>query len=129
MGVSPMSLVAFARMHGQDAHATNKSSEFQQRDLRLLLHLFHGALFRRLVRPPAKKFRSVSEAPAGEMVVADFDHQHRLERLPFRRALRAPAAGPAGLVAGETGRGDERLDFLEQLLPFGRFETRTESDV
>src|SRR5215510_5545716 len=73
----------------------------------LLLHLIERALPRRLVGAPAQQPGAVAEALAAEVIVADLDHELRLERLPFGRALRRPAAGPAGGVAGEARRRNE----------------------
>ena len=58
----------------------------------------------------------MTEAPAGEMIVADLDHELRLERLPFRRTLGRPAARSAGRVAGEAGRRDELFQLLRSAL-------------
>src|SRR5262249_52503415 len=73
----------------------------------LLLDLVQRALLRRLVGTPAHQPGTVAEAIAGKVVVADFHHELRLERLPLGRALGRPAARPARRVAGEAGRGDQ----------------------
>src|SRR5581483_12102969 len=78
----------------------------------LLLQLLEGALLRRLVRAPAQDGCAVAEALAGEMVVADFDHELRFQRTPLRRALGRPAAGAARRIAGEAGRGDQRFQLV-----------------
>src|SRR5690348_18388469 len=80
----------------------------------LLLHLLERALARRLVGPPAQELRAVTKAIAGKMVVADFDHKLRLERLPFGRALRRPAARATRRIAGESRRRDQLLELLGQ---------------
>src|SRR5688572_10573836 len=103
--------------------------EAERGDLRLLLDLLHRALARRLVRAPAKEGRAVTEAAAAEVVVADFDDELGVERLPFGAALRAPAARAAGRVAGEAGRLDELLEPLrERGLVLGA-DRRAEADV
>src|SRR5687767_4481529 len=63
--------------------------------------LLEGALARGLVGPPADQPGPVPEAVAGDLVVADLDHQFGRQRDPFAGALGAPAAGAAGRVAGE----------------------------
>src|SRR4029077_8863264 len=78
----------------------------------LLLDLIERALPRRLVRPPAYEARAVTEAAAREMVVADLDHELRLERLPLAGALGRPAARTARRVAGESRRRDQNLQFF-----------------
>src|SRR2546421_13020377 len=57
----------------------------------VMFDLLQRALSARLVRTPAQERRSVTEAPGGEMVVGDFDHEPGHEWLPLGRALRAPA--------------------------------------
>src|SRR5579862_1738383 len=79
-------------------------------------HLLVSAASRRLFRTPAQELRPVTKAAAGKMVVANFAHQLRLQPLPFATAFRAPAARPAGRVAGESRAThvwlQERLEFL-----------------
>src|SRR4029077_16363923 len=64
------------------------------------------------VRPPAQQARTVTEAPAREMVVANLDHELRLERLPLAGALRRPAARTTRRVAGESRGRDQNLQFF-----------------
>ena len=52
----------------------------------------------------------MAETVAGDVVVADLDHELRLQRLPFAGALGAPAARAARRVAGEAGRRAQRLE-------------------
>jgi hypothetical protein len=77
--------------------------------------LIHPALFRRLVRAPAQEARRVAEAVAGHLVVLHLGDQIPAQRLPLRRAFCRPAARPAGRVAGEARRFDQRLQPLDQL--------------
>src|SRR5689334_19374388 len=72
------------------------------------MHLFHGALLWRLVRPPTQQPRAVAESSAAEMIVTNLDHQFWLKWFPFRGPFRRPAAGPARLVASEA-RGRDQL--------------------
>jgi hypothetical protein len=48
------------------------------------------------------------------MIITDLDDEFRTQRLPFAAALRAPSAGTAGCIAGETGRLDETFELLGQ---------------
>src|SRR4029453_10777916 len=66
-----------------------------------MLHLIHGALARGFVGTPAKKPCAVSKAPAGEMVVGNFNDYFRSDWFPCARALRAPTAGSSRRVASE----------------------------
>src|SRR5215471_4204869 len=77
-------------------------------------NLLEGALPRRLVWTKAKQLSSMTEAIAGNVVVADLDNDFRFERLPFAGALSAPAARPARGLAGEAWRSDECLECLGQ---------------
>src|SRR5438477_6560643 len=63
------------------------------------------------------------------MVVADFDDEPRLERLPFCRSLGRPAAGTARLVAGKARRGDQLFELFGQRLFLCRLDGRGESNV
>src|SRR3954447_6221706 len=71
--------------------------------------LVHPALLRRLVGPPAQEFGAVAEAAAADMVVADLGDELGPQRLPLGAPRVAPAARPAGCVAGEARRLDQRL--------------------
>src|SRR6185437_9442319 len=103
----------------------------QPHQVRLLRarHLLRRALPRRLVRPPAQQTWAVAEPAAGEMIVADLDHELRLERLPLRRALGRPAARAAGLVAGEAGRADQLFELLGQRFLLAALHRRGEADM
>src|SRR5262245_11579114 len=63
------------------------------------------------------------------VVVFHLGHQLRLERLPFRRTLRAPAARASGRVAGESGRLHELLELRNERATIVRRDPRRESDV
>src|SRR5262249_22069788 len=65
---------------------------------------------RRFVGPPAQELRPVAKAVPGEMIVLNFHHELRLERLPLRGAAGRPPARPAGRVAAEPGRRNEPLE-------------------
>ena len=87
------------------AHAANSSAELRR--AKLGRELVEGALARRLVGTPAQEAGAVAEAAAGDLVVADFDHQLRAAAAAIRRARSGPAARPARRVAGEAGRADQ----------------------
>ncbi len=78
-------------------------SQERDRPAFMLLHLFHGALARILVRAPPKESCAVSKTAAGEMIVRDFDDNLGRDRFPFAAALCAPTARASGRVASETG--------------------------
>ncbi len=63
--------------------ARRRGGQQFQRGPASLINLFHLALTRRLIGPPAHKTRAVAEAPAREMVVLHFDDKFWLERLPL----------------------------------------------
>ena len=71
----------------------------------------------------------MAEAVAGEVVVADFDHESRGERLPLPGALAGPAAGTAGGAAGEAGRLDEGPHLAEEGRAVRGREPRGEAHV
>src|SRR5215510_12030326 len=76
------------------------------------LDLLEGALLRILVWTKTNELRSVTEAVAGDMIVAHLDNEIRLYRLPFAAAFGAPPARTAGRFAGESGRRYQRFEFL-----------------
>ena len=71
----------------------------------------------------------MAEASAGEMIELDFADQFGSERLPFKRMLRAPAAGAAGCFSGESRSLDELFQSLGQGGAFFRMNRRSEADV
>src|SRR6185503_7365483 len=81
--------------------------------------LLERALLRVLVRAPPDKTGAVTEAASGHLIVADFDHEHRLQRLPLAGALRVPPAGTARRAAGEARRLDQGLQLLRERRPLG----------
>src|SRR6266542_5255573 len=86
--------------------------------------LLKGALFRLLVRAPAEELCAVTKAAAGEMIILNFNHQLRLERLPFACLLRAPAAWSAGLVTRKSRWRSQRFELFSQLLLLRFIEAR-----
>lgn len=78
----------------------------------LLAQLIKRTLSRCLIRPPSQQFCPMSETAARDMVEPHFDDQIRTQRFPFAAALRAPAAGSTGGVAGETGRLAQCLQLM-----------------
>src|SRR5262245_16151859 len=95
----------------------------------LLLDLIESALFRRLVGTPAQQTRAVPKALAREIVIATLDHELRLQRLPFARALRRPAAGPSRRVAAKAGRGNQSFEFFGERRFFLPFDRRGKPDM
>jgi hypothetical protein len=95
----------------------------------LLLDLIDGALPWRLIRAPAQQPGAMSEALAGEMVVADLDHELRFERHPLGRTFGGPAARPAGRIPGEAGRAGQRFQSFRQRGLVLTSDRRGESDV
>src|SRR6266404_2649956 len=72
------------------------------------------AIARLLVRTPPSKMRHVPEASALHVLISDFDHQLRSQRLPRQVLALAPAALATGhAMAGFTVRGR----MLRPLLP------------
>jgi hypothetical protein len=65
-----------------------------------LRELIHLTLLRRLVGPPAEQFRAMAETIARDMIVANFDDEFRLERVP--EVL--PCLDSIGLVPQERNR-------------------------
>ena len=65
------------------------------------LELFHSALRRLFVRPPANDRRAVPKTASGKMVVGDFNDKLRTYRDPFRRPLRRPTARRTWRIPGE----------------------------
>ena len=77
----------------RDALGVKQFSEL--RGSKLGRELIECALLRILVGAPAQETGAVTEAPAGDLIVADFGDQRGLERLPFGRALGLPPARAA----------------------------------
>src|ERR1700740_1990279 len=86
------------------------SKECQRRAI-LAADLVDSAILGLFIGPPAEKFCSVAETPASEMIELHLSHQPGIERLPFCRALRAPAARASRRAAGETRRLDHPFQF------------------
>src|SRR5437899_7534175 len=83
------------------------SKQLQRSAATLLAELIHLALARSFVYAPSEQSRAMSKTFAAHMIEGDFDHELRVERLPFHRAARAPAARSARSMAGKSGRFDE----------------------
>src|SRR5438445_9630930 len=94
-----------------------------------LLDLGQRALTWGLVGTPAQKRGAVAKAAGAEMIVGDFHHQRRLERLPFAGAPRTPAAWTARRPAGETGRLHELLQFPGQAGALSLADRRRVADM
>jgi hypothetical protein len=54
----------------------------------------------------------MAKAIAADVIVLNLDDELRFQRLPLRRAFRAPAARSARRIAREAWRLDEFLQFL-----------------
>src|SRR3954447_10089043 len=94
-----------------------------------MLHLVHRALLRGLVRTVTMDLCSVPESAAGEMIIGDFDHNLRIDRLPFAGSFRAPAARPAGSIPSESRFLPERLELFREGRAFGRLKSGRKPDV
>ena len=103
--------------------------EQPERRLALLLHLRQSAARRALIRTPVKKFRSVPEAMAGEVIVLHLNYQFWFEGLPFGAAFSAPAAGSTGCRARKTRRGYQGLKLFRESWLFARAQAGSEPDV
>src|SRR5438105_3519648 len=69
------------------------------------------------------------KALAGEVIVADFDHEFRLERHPFGGTLRRPAARTARRIAGKARRTHQRLQLFGERRLVLTFDRRGEPDM
>jgi ferritin-like metal-binding protein YciE len=87
------------------------------------------ALFGRLVGAPTQKPCAMAKALAAEMIVADFDHELRPQRLPFARTFGRPAAGAARRIAGEAGRADQRHQLFGERRLILVLDRRGEADM
>ncbi len=81
----------------------------------LLVELVHGAGLRGLVLAPALHLRAVADAPVGDVVEGDLDHELGPQGDPFELASLGPAAGlAAAALAGLVRR--QEVDELALLL-------------
>ena len=94
-----------------------------------LRELIHLTLLRRFVRSPAEQLGAMAKTIAGHMIVANFDNEFRLERLPDIFLSLVPTARSPRGGAGEAGRGDESFEFFRQRRAVGGGDARGESDV
>src|SRR5205085_9075112 len=78
---------------------------------------------------PADEPRAMAETASGEVIVTDFHHQLRLERLPFHRPLRAPPAQSTRGMARESRRLDQRLELFQQALSLVSFQPGAKPDM
>jgi hypothetical protein len=77
----------------------------QAKQIRLLLReLIHRTLGGRFVGPPPKQLGAMAETIAGDMIVADFDDEGRLKRMPDVLFALIPATGPPGADPVKPGR-------------------------
>src|SRR5262245_38298856 len=79
------------------------------------LHLIECALPRSLIGAPSQQRRSVSKSFIRKMIVANFDDELWLQRLPLARPLGRPSAWSARRSAGEAGRSDQRFELFSEL--------------
>src|SRR5690606_3340252 len=94
------------RNHPENRHSTCVSSPSG--------NLLESALMGRLVRPPAQKLGAMTKSFCRHLVNANFDDEFRTQRFPRSAPLRAPAAGAARSVAGETRRLAQFLQTIRQ---------------
>src|SRR5581483_1028012 len=107
----------------------NRSLQQRERFSFAPCHLVHRALPWRFVFAPAQDLRPMPESISGKMIVADFDHNFRLYRLPFAAAFCAPTTRTARRVAGKARRLAKRFKFAGQRLALLRLESGRESNV
>ena len=87
----------------------------QAKQIRLLLReLIHRTLCGRFVGSPPKQLGAMAETIAGDMIVADFDDEYGLKRMPDVLFALIPATGPPGSRSGEARRCDELLQLICQ---------------
>src|SRR4051794_8038254 len=92
-------------------------------------HLIERAGPGLLIRAPTQELRAVSEAAAGEMVVAHLADQGGAQRLPLGAAPLAPAAWAARRLAREAGRLDQGHEDRLELAALRRGEAGREPHV
>src|SRR4051812_28817522 len=80
------------------------------------LDLFQATLAWRFVRAPAQQTGAMAESSAREMIIADFDDEFGLKRLPFEGTFCAPAARGSWCATREAGRHNERFERAKQSL-------------
>ena len=71
----------------------------------------------------------MAESAAADMIVANFDDQFWVHRLPFCGALGAPPAGASRRVAGEAGRHNEPFELLGQRVAVEVVQRRGKPDM
>ena len=64
-----------------------------------LRELVHLTLLRRFVRSPTEQLGSMAETTAGDMIVANFDVEFRLERVPDVLFPLVPPVKPGGTTS------------------------------
>src|SRR6476620_1115004 len=94
-----------------------------------LRELIHLTLPRRLVGPPAEQFRAMAETIARDMIIANFDNEFRLERVPDVLLALIPSAWSPRSGTGEAGWCDEFFEFLRESRPVGGGYARSEANV
>jgi hypothetical protein len=78
--------------------------------------LLERALLWRLVEPPSHQARAVTEAIAGDVIIAHFNHELGAKRLPLGGPRRAPAAWTAWRVSREAGRGHKPFQAFAHMM-------------
>jgi hypothetical protein len=106
-----------------------RSLEQAQRQPFASIDLIDRALARSFVRPEAKEVRSVAEAFVGKVIVFHFDDEASLQRFPFVRASRAPAARSARGAPGKARLAFQRDDDVGDFLAIRSREARRETDM
>ena len=89
ISASVLNLLGFARQLSSQPSYQRRWRNFAEscyrrlvREFLMLLKLLKVALLWFLFRSPAQESGAVTKAPAGEMIVLDFDHQFCFQRLP-----------------------------------------------
>src|SRR5438874_1460641 len=91
--------------------------------------LIERTLPRRFVFSPSNDFCAVTKTVAREMIVGYFDHDFRIDRLPFAATLGAPATRTAGSVSSKTRRFAQCFEFFGQSALLSGLKSGSESDV
>src|SRR5512146_424473 len=91
--------------------------------------LLVSALFRVFVGTPANDRSPMTETSARDLIVAHFDDELRLQRLPLAGTLGVPPARTARRIPGEARRLDQPLKVSRQLVPLLCGNRGCEADV
>ena len=93
---------AYRRKKGENNRSLHATTDWLKPEASAgRLELFHSALRRLFVRPPANDRRAVPKTASGKMVVGDFNDKLRTYGDPFGRSLRRPTTRRTRRAPGE----------------------------